>query len=73
MARMTMRAARINAGFNHSGLSQKEAAAALGVSNKTLCAWESGKSYPKADIIPAICKLYDISFDDLIFLTDKPL
>ena len=68
MARMTMRAARVNAGYD-----QKSAAKALKISNKTLCSWEAGKSYPKADKIPALCELYGISFDDLIFLTDKPL
>ena len=68
MAKMTLRAARVNAGYG-----QKDAAKRLNVSNKTLCAWECGKSFPKADKIPAICALYGISFDDLIFLTDKPL
>lgn len=68
MAKMTLRAARVNAGYD-----QKSAAKRLEVSNKTLCAWECGRSYPKADKIPAICALYNISFDDLIFLTDKPL
>lgn len=68
MAKMTLRAARVNAGYD-----QKNAAKLLGVSNKTLCAWEAGKSYPRADRIFAICDLYKIQFDDLIFFTDKPL
>lgn len=68
MAKMTLRAARVNV-----DLSQKEAADALGISNKTLCAWESGKAYPRASVIPAICKLYCIAYDDLIFFSDKPL
>lgn len=68
MAKMTLRAARVNAGYD-----QKEAAKILCVSNKTLCAWEAGKSFPKADRIVAICDLYKIRFDDLIFFTDKPL
>ena len=68
MAKMTMRAARVNAGFD-----QKTAAKRLKISNKTLCAWETGKSYPKVDKIPAVCELYGVLFDDLIFLTDKPL
>lgn len=65
---MTLRAARVNAGYD-----QKSAARLLDISNKTLCAWEAGKSYPKADKVLAICELYKIQFDDLIFLTDKPL
>ena len=68
MARMTLRAARVNA-----ELDQKTAAKTLGISNKTLSAWESGKSYPKADKLQAICDVYGVAFDDLIFLSDKPL
>lgn len=67
MAKMTMRAARVNAGYD-----QKTAAKALKISNKTLCAWETGRSYPKVDKIPQICSLYGVCFDDLIFLSDKP-
>ena len=68
MAKMTMRAARVNA-----GLSQKDAAKCLNVSNKTLSGWESGKSFPKADKIPYICDLYNVLYDDIIFLINDPL
>ena len=68
MAKMTMRAARVNA-----GLSQKDAAKGLNISNKTLSNWESGKSFPKADKIPNICDLYNVLYDDIIFLIDDPL
>lgn len=68
MAKMTLKAARVNV-----GLSQKEAASNLGVSNKTLCSWESCASFPKADQIVSICNLYGVSYDDLIFLPNNPL
>lgn len=68
MAKLTMKAARVNV-----GLSQKSAAESLRVSNKTLGSWEAGKSFPKANQIIEICELYGISYDDLIFLTDNPL
>lgn len=68
MAKMTLRAARVNV-----GLDQKKASKALNISNKTLCAWEAGKSFPKVDKVKDICALYNIRFDDIIFLTDKPL
>lgn len=68
MAKMTMRAARVNA-----GLSQKGVASALNVSNKTISAWENGKSFPTADKIPLICDLYGLSYDDIIFLPAHPL
>lgn len=68
MAKITLKAARVNV-----CLSQKEAASKLGVSNKTLCSWESGKSFPKADQIVAICNLYGVFYDDLIFLPGNSL
>ena len=63
MYKVTIAAARVNV-----GMSQKEAAIELGVSNKTLCDWERGKAYPKADKIDAICKLYRVPYDMLNFL-----
>lgn len=68
MAKMTLKAARVNV-----DLSQKEAASALGISNKTLGNWESGASFPKADQIVSICNLYNVLYDDLIFLPDDSL
>lgn len=68
MARMTLKAARINV-----GLTQKEAATALRVSNKTLSNWENRLAIPKADKIDPICQLYDVTYDDLIFLQSNSL
>lgn len=68
MAKMSIRAARVNV-----NLSQKEAADYLGVSNKTLCSWENGGTFPPADKIPAICNLYGVSYDDLNFLPSDSL
>lgn len=62
MIKITLKAARVNA-----GLSQKEAANLLGVSNKTLCAWEKGNVMPKANHIDALCDLYEISYDYISF------
>lgn len=66
--RMTLKAARIN-----RNLSQKEAAKALKVSNKTLWNWENGLSVPKADKIGPICELYKVPYDNLIFLVNDSL
>lgn len=68
MVRLTLKAARVNAGY-----SQKEAAERLGVSNKTLCSWETGGSVPKIDRVDAMCALYGVSYDHLIFSTQNPL
>ena len=60
MAKMTMRAARINA-----GLTQKHAAKEIGVSNKTLGLWEAGVRFPNAEKIGIICDLYGVTYDDI--------
>ena len=66
--KISLEAARVNAGY-----SQKEAARNLGVSNKTLSLWESGKTFPKADKIVAICKLYGMAYDNIHFLPNDSL
>lgn len=68
MLRITLKAARINV-----NLSQKEAAEQLHISNKTLCNWENGTSYPDAEQIDAICKLYGVHYDNIIFLPEVSL
>jgi transcriptional regulator with XRE-family HTH domain len=68
MVKISMRAARVNA-----GLSQKEAAIRLGVSNKTIGNWENGITFPPADKIPAICELYGVPYDQINFLPNSSL
>lgn len=66
MTRITLKAARVNAGY-----SQEEAAALLHISPYTLSNWERGLSMPKANQIAGICDLYKVTFDMLIFLPSK--
>lgn len=68
MAKFTLKAARVN-----KGLSQKSAAAVIGVSNKTLSSWENGITTPTADKIPVICELYGVPYDQLNFLPGNPV
>ena len=63
LVKVSLRAARVNAGY-----SQKEAAALLKISNKTLGSWENGITFPPVDKIPDICRLYGVSYDNLNFL-----
>lgn len=63
---ITLKAARVNAGF-----SQGKAAELLGVDPSTLSKWERGISMPKANQIDALCSLYEVSYDMLIFLPQK--
>ena len=66
--KISIRAARVNV-----GLSQKDAAIRLGISNKTLGNWENGITFPPVDKIPVICELYGVSYDNLNFLPDDSL
>lgn len=68
MLTISLKAARIN-----KGLSQKEAAKLLKVSNKTLSGWENKKSLPNSKYIDPICELYGVNYNDLSFLPDNPL
>ena len=61
--KLTLKAARVNA-----GLSQIEAASALGISSGTLYDYEKGKSFPTVPTIKKIEELYGVTFGDLIFL-----
>lgn len=68
MPKLTMKAARINA-----GLTQKVAAEKLNISNKTLCKWERGETFPTPPKIEMICALYGVTYDNLIFLPNSSL
>lgn len=65
---ITLASARVNV-----GLTQKQAALMLGVSNSTLCSWEKGESFPDALQIAKICELYGVPYDNLKFLPTNPL
>lgn len=64
--KLTLKAARINA-----GLSQKEAASKLGVTEDTLSNYERGKSYPNVILLKEIERVYGVSYNNLIFLPNK--
>ena len=61
--KITLAAARVNA-----GLTQSEAADKLGVSVTTVFNWENGKTSPKMSIVPTIAALYKIPVHDLLFV-----
>ena len=61
-------AKRVNA-----GLTQKEAAEKLDVSNKTVWSWEKGLTVPNVSMIDAICEAYGVTYDQLNFLPNNPL
>ena len=51
---------------NEAGLSQEQAAEALGVSRQTISNWETGKTYPDITSVIRMSDLYSISLDRLL-------
>lgn len=51
------------------GYTAQEAATALGVSIATLGSWENGKTYPTAQRLIELCKLYGCTADELLGVT----
>jgi len=60
---ITLKAARVN-----KGLTQKQAAEKLNVSEDMVHNWETGKSFPNVLHIKDIEKVYEVTYDQLIFL-----
>ena len=48
------------------GLTQKELGEALGLSDKAVSKWENGRSMPDLAVMDDLCKLLDISINDLL-------
>lgn len=57
---LTLRAARVQ-----KGLTQKEAAKVLGISDQTLSNYERGNSFPDISQVQEIAKLYGISISEI--------
>lgn len=55
-----------------AGLTQAELAAKVGVCRTAVAAWESGKSYPPADRLPAIAAALSCTVDDLYNTSVNP-
>ncbi len=62
---ISLAAARVNA-----KMTQNEAAAALGVSNQTICNWENGKAEPTISQARKLSELYGMDLD-YIFLPSQ--
>ncbi len=52
-------------------LTQEEAAASLGISNKTLSKWENGSSSPDLDMLVKLAQFYDTTTDSLLGISDS--
>ena len=49
-----------------SGLTQKEIAAKLGISQSNVSDWENNVSRPEYENLIALSKIYDVSIDELL-------
>ena len=47
-------------------ISQAKVAEQLGVNQSTVCLWDTGKTRPRAALLPQIAELYGCSIDDLL-------
>lgn len=61
MGRITIEAARVNAGMTQSQLGEK-----MGVSRQTVADWENGKREMKTAYLYMFCRLTGFSEDDII-------
>lgn len=53
------------------GLSQEELAEKLYVTRQALSKWENG-SVPSIDIVLQLCKVFDVTFEELLCLNEAP-
>ena len=60
--RITLKAARVNA-----GLSQSDAAIKIGISKSTLCNYEKGVTIPDWNVARKICDVYQFPSDYIFF------
>lgn len=67
MNQMTLRAARVNAGYKQSEVAEK-----LGVNVSTVGNWERCKTYPDVAYALRLCELYGLHYDQVKFLPDNP-
>ena len=67
-------ASKIKQARNEAGLTQEQAAEALGVSRQTISNWENGRSYPDIVSVIRMSDLYSVSLDHLLKdKEDKPM
>lgn len=49
-----------------SGMTQQQAAIKFGVDRTTITKWETGKSLPRAELLPKIAKVYGCEIGQLL-------
>ena len=51
---------------NRAGLTQAELASRLGVTNKAVSKWETGKTKPTTNVLRKMAVLFQLSMDELL-------
>jgi transcriptional regulator with XRE-family HTH domain len=54
-----------------AGLSQDELAEKLFVTRQAVSKWENGMSVPSIDILSDICRMFSVSFEEILGLFDR--
>lgn len=54
-----------------AGLSQRAVAKELNITDAAVCLWETGKTLPRAALLPKLAALYGCTVDELL-REDKP-
>lgn len=49
-----------------AGLSQRAVAKELGITDAAVCLWETGKTMPRAALLPRLAALYGTTVDELL-------
>ncbi len=49
-----------------TGLSQRAVAKKLGITDAAVCLWETGKTMPRATLLPKLAALYGCTVDELL-------
>ena len=61
---------RLKSVRNECGLLQKDVCEQLGVSLNCYASYEQGRTEPNLEMLKRLCKLFDVSADYLLGLTD---
>ena len=63
---------RFSSAREKAGLTQAEVAKALGVDQSAVSLWETGKTAPRAALLPKLADLYGVTVDELLRGKENP-